>query len=172
MALAILERSVLVDPAEGRDGLQLRSGVAAAIRRLEQSGHRVAVIGPGERDERGHADPQSLAVRQRELVRALDDEGATADAYLYCSHDEGVVCGCLGSEGGLLKESAERLDQELKGALVFSDRRVTLEAAASLGAVPRLLLTPAGIIVRSEMADAAPPSGEDLDALAAAAVAD
>ena len=170
MALAILERTVLVDGMEDPAALTLRPGAAAAVRRLAQAEHRVGVGGDGVRDQDGRNDPQALSRIQRSLERELDAEGATVDAFFFCAHDAGMRCDC--SAGGLIVEAADRFREAAEGGLLISDRTERLRAGTARGLRGLLLLTTTGLVSRAELADEVAGSGEDPDALVAEALSE
>jgi D-glycero-D-manno-heptose 1,7-bisphosphate phosphatase len=143
-------------------------GSLEAIARLTQGGWRVVVATNQSGLSRGLFDMSTLNAIHAEMHRAVNQAGGRIDAIFFCPHAADANCMCRKPKPGLLLEIASRLDLELAGVPMVGDALRDLQAAASVGARPHLVLTGKGALTRD--AGGLPPGTEvhaDLAAIAA-----
>jgi len=143
-------------------------GSLQAIARLNQGGWRIAVATNQSGIARGLFDMAALNAIHAEMHRAVNLAGGRIDAIFFCPHAADSGCECRKPKPGLLREIASRMDVELAEVPMVGDSLRDLEAAATAGAKPYLVLTGKGKKTRD--AGGLPPGTQvfaDLGALAA-----
>jgi D-glycero-D-manno-heptose 1,7-bisphosphate phosphatase len=70
--------------------------------------------------------------------------GARIDAVFFCPHTADSHCHCRKPNVGMLEEIAERYNVSLAGVPTVGDSLRDLQSAASMGALPYLVLTGKG----------------------------
>ena len=143
------------------------AGSLEAIARLTQADWRVVVATNQSGIARGLFDMATLNAIHAELHRAVSQAGGRIDAIFFCPHAADSNCECRKPKPGLLLEIAARLNVELEGVTVVGDSLRDLQAAAAVGAHPRLVLTGKGRKTRD--AGGLPPGTEVFADLAAVA---
>ena len=119
--------------------LQLLSGAAEAIRRLNEAGWVVLVITNQRGVALGLCSEAELDAIHARLVELLAAEGAHVDGVYACVHDEGC-CGCRKPRPGLVEQAlADHPEVELTASVVIGDDPRDLELAAAVG-VPGMLV--------------------------------
>lgn len=142
-------------------------GSLEAIARLTQDDWRVVVATNQSGIERGLFDMATLNAIHAEMHRAVNQAGGRIDAIFFCPHAAASNCGCRKPQVGLLREIGSRFDIDLKGVPLVGDALRDLEAAATVGAKPYLVLTGKGRKTRE--AGGLPRGTEVFDDLAAIA---
>jgi D-glycero-D-manno-heptose 1,7-bisphosphate phosphatase len=143
-------------------------GSLEAIARLTQSGHRVVVATNQSGLARGLFDMTTLNAIHDAMQRAVHQAGGRIDAIFFCPHAGDADCACRKPKPGMLLEIGRRLNADLGGVPVVGDALRDLQAAATVGARPVLVLTGKGKKTRT--AGGLPPGTEiypDLAAFAA-----
>ena len=143
-------------------------GSLQAIARLNQGGWRVVVATNQSGIARGLFDMAALNAIHAEMHRAVGLAGGRIDAIFFCPHAADSGCECRKPKPGLLREIASRMDVDLAEVPMVGDSLRDLEAAATAGAKPYLVLTGKGKKTRD--AGGLPPGTQvfaDLGALAA-----
>jgi D-glycero-D-manno-heptose 1,7-bisphosphate phosphatase len=143
-------------------------GSLEAIARLTQSGHRVVVATNQSGIARGLFDMTTLNAIHDAMQRAVHQAGGRIDAIFFCPHAGDADCACRKPKPGMLLEIGRRLNADLGGVPVVGDALRDLQAAATVGARPVLVLTGKGKKTRT--AGGLPPGTEiypDLAAFAA-----
>lgn len=120
------------------------AGSLEAIARLNRAGFRVIVATNQSGIGRGLFDMGTLNAIHEKMHRALAHVGGRIDAVFYCPHTADAACDCRKPKPGLLKEAGRRFQTEMKGVPVIGDGLRDLDAAASVGAQPMLVLTGKG----------------------------
>src|ERR1017187_7998799 len=123
-------------------------GSLEAIARLNQADYRVVV-----------------ATNQSGVGRAL--VGARIDAVFFCPHTADSHCHCRKPKSGMLEEIAERYNVSLTGVPTVGDSLRDLQSAATIGALPYLVLTGKGF--RTQAAGGLPEGTRVFTDLAAVA---
>ncbi|MDP2108015.1 MAG: HAD-IIIA family hydrolase, partial [Rhodocyclaceae bacterium] len=93
--------------------------------------------------------------------------GGSIDAIFFCPHTNADNCACRKPQPGMFNEIAARYNIDLAGVPVVGDALRDLQAAASVGAQPMLVLTGKG---KKTKLDPALPAGTQIFADLAAAV--
>jgi D-glycero-D-manno-heptose 1,7-bisphosphate phosphatase len=79
------------------------------------------------------------------MHRALAQIGGRVDAIFFCPHASDAGCNCRKPRSGLYDEIASRFNVDLRGVPSVGDSLRDLQAAASVGASPMLVLTGKGV---------------------------
>ena len=170
MKLVILDRDGVINydsaefikkPAEWKP----IPGSLEAIARLTQDGYRVVVATNQSGIGRGLLDMAALSAIHDKMHKALGLAGGRIDAVFYCPHAQDANCNCRKPRPGLLEDIAHRFNTELAGVPCIGDSLRDLQAAATVGAQPILVLTGKG--AQTAAAGGLPPNTRtyaDLDA--------
>jgi D-glycero-D-manno-heptose 1,7-bisphosphate phosphatase len=116
-------------------------GSLEAIARLSQADYRVVVATNQSGIGRGLFDMSTLNAIHDKMHKACASHGGRIDAVFFCPHTAESNCACRKPRSGMLEEIAERYNMELRGVPSVGDSLRDLQAAASLGAQPFLVLT-------------------------------
>lgn len=126
----------------------LLSGVAAAIRELNDHSIPVVVVTNQSGLARGYFPEELLLAVHEKMIRQLAEQGAHVDGIYVCPHhpeakreEYRVVCDCRKPKPGLLLQAAREMGLDLAASFVVGDRWSDLKTAAACGAVPVLVLT-------------------------------
>lgn len=149
MKLIVLDRDGVINhesdayiksPAEWRP----IPGSLEAIARLHQAGWKVMVATNQSGVARGLFDEKTLAAIHATMHCAVQKAGGFLDEVAVCPHGPADGCVCRKPRPGLLHRIARGWRVDLKGLPCVGDSRRDLEAAASVGAQPILVLTGRG----------------------------
>jgi len=143
-------------------------GSLEAIARLTQGGWRCVVATNQSGIARGLFDMATLNAIHAEMHRAVNQGGGRIEAIFFCPHAADSNCECRKPKPGLLREIGQRLDVDLASVPMIGDSLRDLQAAATAGCKPWLVLTGKGRKTRD--AGGLPPGTEiapDLAAIAA-----
>ncbi len=139
-------------------------GSLEAIATLTQADFHVVVATNQSGIGRGLFDMSMLNMIHEKMHRAVNQAGGRIDAIFYCPHASDSTCECRKPRPGMMKEIANRFHTSLDGVPAVGDSLRDLEAAASVGARPILVVTgkgkktrdqctlPAGTLVESDLA--------------------
>jgi D-glycero-D-manno-heptose 1,7-bisphosphate phosphatase len=119
-------------------------GSLHAIARLYQWGYRVVVATNQSGVGRGLFDMDTLNAIHDKMHRAIAQAGGRIDAVFFCPHTAEDKCNCRKPKTGMLDEIAARFRCDLGGVPTVGDSLRDLQAAASAGAEPILVLTGKG----------------------------
>ncbi len=119
-------------------------GSLEAIARLNQAGYRVVVATNQSGVGRGLFDMPTLNAIHEKMHKACAQAGGRIDAVFFCPHAADAGCKCRKPRSGMIEEIAERYGMDLTGVPSVGDSLRDLEASASLGAQPILVLTGKG----------------------------
>jgi D-glycero-D-manno-heptose 1,7-bisphosphate phosphatase len=142
-------------------------GSLEAIVKLNQAGYQVVLATNQSGVGRGLFEVSTLNAIHDRMHRALAQIGGRIDAIFFCPHAQDANCACRKPKAGLLEEIAHRFNVDLKGVPTIGDSLRDLQAAASVGAEPILVLTGKGEQTRT--AGGMPPDTQIYADLAAAA---
>jgi D-glycero-D-manno-heptose 1,7-bisphosphate phosphatase len=149
MKLIILDRDGVINfdsdqfiksPAEW----QPIPGSLEAIARLNQADYRVVVATNQSGVGRGLFDMPTLNAIHDKMHKACALVGAHIDAVFFCPHTADSHCDCRKPKAGMLEEIAARYGVALVGVPVVGDSLRDLQPAATMGAMPYLVLTGKG----------------------------
>lgn len=149
MKLIILDRDGVINhdserfiksPAEWR----AIPGSPEAIARLNQAGYRVVVATNQSGIGRGLFDMETLNAIHAKMHQTVQAAGGRIDAIFYCPHAADAKCDCRKPKPGMLNQIAACFNADLTGVIAVGDSLRDLEAAASAGASPVLVLTGKG----------------------------
>jgi D-glycero-D-manno-heptose 1,7-bisphosphate phosphatase len=133
-------------------------GALEAIARLNHAGWRVAVATNQSGLGRGLFDVASLNAIHAKMHKALAAHGGRLDAVFYCPHSPDEGCQCRKPLPGLFEQIGERFGVDLKAAHVVGDALRDVQAGASAGCQPHLVLTGKAAVLRGQpLPDAYPP---------------
>lgn len=149
MKLVILDRDGVINadsdlfiksPAEW----QPLPGSLEAIARLNQAGYRVVVATNQSGVGRGLFDMTTLNAIHDKMHKAAALVGARIDAVFFCPHTSDSHCHCRKPKSGMFEEIAARYNVSLEGVPAVGDSLRDLQAGATLGTRPYLVLTGKG----------------------------
>jgi D-glycero-D-manno-heptose 1,7-bisphosphate phosphatase len=129
-------------------------GSLEAIARLNHAGYRVVVASNQSGIGRGLLDMGALNAINDKMYRALAQVGGRIDALFYCPHAADANCDCRKPKPGMFLDIAQRFNVDLAGVPSVGDSLRDLQAAATAGAQPMLVLTGKG--ARTEAAGGLP----------------
>ena len=129
-------------------------GSLEAIARLNHAGYRVVVASNQSGIGRGLLDMGALNAINDKTYRALAQVGGRIDALFYCPHAADANCDCRKPKPGMFLDIAQRFNVDLAGVPSVGDSLRDLQAAATAGAQPMLVLTGKG--ARTEAAGGLP----------------
>jgi D-glycero-D-manno-heptose 1,7-bisphosphate phosphatase len=161
MKLVILDRDGVINHDSAQfikspDEWRPIPGSLEAIARLTQAGYHVVVATNQSGLGRGLFDMATLNAIHEKMHRAVVQAGGRIDAIFYCPHTADSTCECRKPRPGMLKEIALRFHVALEGTPAIGDGLRDLQAAASVGAQPMLVLTGKGV---KTLADGGLPQG-------------
>lgn len=119
-------------------------GALQAIARLNHAGYHVVVATNQSGVGRGLFDMAALNQIHDKMRYLLAQEGGRIDAVFFCAHVAADGCECRKPAPGLFHEIAKRYDVPLTGVCAVGDSLRDLQAAATAGAQPCLVLTGKG----------------------------
>lgn len=154
--LIILDRDGTINEdsdvyVKSADEWQPIPGALQAIARLNQAGWRVVIATNQSGLARGMFDMTALNAMHEKMQRLLAIEGGRVDAIFFCPHGPDDGCHCRKPKPGLFEQIAQRFRVHLQHVPAVGDSLRDLQAAASAGAIPHLVLTGKG---RKTQADA------------------
>jgi D-glycero-D-manno-heptose 1,7-bisphosphate phosphatase len=170
MKLVILDRDGTINhdsdhfiksPAEWRP----IEGSLEAIARLTHAGYRIVVATNQSGIARGLFDTSTLIAIHETLQRAVAQAGGRIDGFFFCPHTADSSCDCRKPRPGMLLDIARRFNVTLSDVYMVGDALRDVQAAASAGARPVLVLTGKGKMTREE--GGLPPGTEIFPDLAA-----
>ena len=124
--------------------LELLSGVAEAVRKINLSGFLAIVITNQPVIARGEVTFNELENIHNKLECLLGEQGAFLDAIYFCPHhpDKGfegeipelkIKCSCRKPEPGMIFKAAEKFNIELKNSWVVGDSKSDIQAGINAG---------------------------------------
>ena len=149
MKLVILDRDGVINfdsdhfiksPAEWKP----IPGSLEAIARLTQAGYRVVVASNQSGIDRGLFDMDTLNAIHDKMHRATKAVGGRIDAIFYCPHSADSNCSCRKPKPGMFERIGACFNTDLATAYAVGDSLRDLQAAASAGAKPVLVLSGKG----------------------------
>ncbi len=155
MKLVILDRDGVINfdsaqfiknPAEWKP----IPGSLEAIAKLNQAGYRVVVATNQSGVGRGLFDMDTLNQIHEKMHKALFAVGGRVDAIFYCPHAADSKCDCRKPKPGMFRRIAETMNVDLQGVPAIGDSLRDLQAGASMGCKPILVLTGKGEKTQAE----------------------
>ena len=119
-------------------------GSLEAIAKLNHAGYRVVVASNQSGIGRGLLDMGALNAINEKMYRVLAQVGGRIDALFYCPHSAEANCDCRKPKAGMFIDISQRFNVDLAGVPSVGDSLRDLQAAASVGAQPMLVLTGKG----------------------------
>jgi D-glycero-D-manno-heptose 1,7-bisphosphate phosphatase len=119
-------------------------GSLDAIAKLNHAGYRVVVASNQSGIGRGLLDMGALNAINDRMYRSLAQVGGRIDALFYCPHSAEANCECRKPKPGMFIDIAQRFNVDLAGVPGIGDSLRDLQAAATAGAKPMLVLTGKG----------------------------
>lgn len=138
-----------------------------AIAQLNHSGFHVVVATNQSGIGRGLFDMTMLNAINEKMIDALAQIGGRLDAIFYCPHAADAGCACRKPKPGMFEEIGQRFNAPLRGIPSVGDSLRDLQASATVGAQPILVLTGKG---EKTQAQGGLPQGTQVFANLAAAV--
>ena len=121
-------------------------GSLEAIARLTHSGYRVVIASNQSGIGRGLIDMVTYNAINDKMHKAVNQAGGRIDAIFFCPHTNADKCSCRKPATGLFDEITQRYGVNLKNVPAIGDSLKDLQAAATAGAIPVLVLTGKGRI--------------------------
>ena len=119
-------------------------GSIEAIARLTQAGWRIVVATNQSGIARGLFDMSTLNAIHDVMHKAVIQAGGRIEAIFFCPHAADANCDCRKPRPGMLHAIERRLNVPLAGVPLVGDSLKDLQAAATAGAQPVLVLTEIG----------------------------
>jgi D-glycero-D-manno-heptose 1,7-bisphosphate phosphatase len=119
-------------------------GSLEAIGRLSHAGWYVVVASNQSGIARGLFSMETLGTIHDRMRQAVAEAGGRIDAIFFCPHGPEDGCTCRKPKAGMLHDIARRLDVSLSEVPLVGDSLRDLQAAASAGCHPYLVLTGKG----------------------------
>ena len=119
-------------------------GSLEAIAKLNHAGYRVVVASNQSGIGRGLLDMGALNAINDKMYRVLAQVGGRIDALFYCPHAAEANCECRKPKAGMFIDISQRFNVDLAGVPSVGDSLRDLQAAASVGAQPMLVLSGKG----------------------------
>lgn len=175
MKLVILDRdgTINVDSDEyikTPDEWRPLPGALEAIARLNHAGWHVAIASNQSGLGRGLFDIGALNAIHAKMHKSLAAFGGRIDAIFYCPHAPDENCQCRKPLPGLFEQIGERFGVDLRTVPVVGDTPRDLQAGATVGCQPHLVLTGKAEGLRGEPLPEGYPQGtrthQDLSAFA------
>ncbi len=141
-------------------------GALEAVARLNHAGWHTVIATNQSGLARGLFDMAALNAINDKMYRALGQLGGRIDALFYCPHAAESDCDCRKPKPGMFLDIAQRFNVSLAGVPSVGDSLRDLQAAATAGAQPMLVLTgkgkktkaagdlPEGTLVFADLAEA------------------
>jgi histidinol-phosphate phosphatase family protein len=117
--------------------VRVLNGVVEALRRLAEAGYERVVVTNQSGVARGFFGDADVERVNAELARQLERDGASIDAFYFCSHLEG--CDCRKPLPGLIRRAVAERGIDLRQSVVFGDRGSDVELARAVN-VPAILV--------------------------------
>ncbi|RVU17533.1 HAD-IIIA family hydrolase [Methylobacterium oryzihabitans] len=147
--------NALRDYVRGPGDLVMLPGAAAAVRRLNEAGRRVAVVTNQPVLARGECTPQDMRAIHAKLDGELAGAGAFVDRLYLCPHhpdagfagevpDLKIACDCRKPKPGMLLSAARDLNADLARSWMIGDSTADIAAAKAAGVWAILLRTGEG----------------------------
>lgn len=119
-------------------------GSLEAIALLNQAGCHVVVATNQSGVGRGLLEMATLNAIHDKMHRALGLVGGRIDAIFFCPHAQDAGCACRKPKPGLFEDIARRFNISLRDVPSIGDSLRDLQASATVGAQPILVLTGKG----------------------------
>ena len=129
-------------------------GALEAIARLNHAGWHAVIASNQSGLGRGLFDVASLNAIHAKMHKMLAAVGGRIDAVFYCPHSPEESCNCRKPLPGLFEQIGARFGVPLKGVPTAGDSLRDLQAGASVGCEPHLVLTGKSAMYRSDSGDA------------------
>ena len=128
------------------DRFVLLPGVAAAIRRINESGLKAVVVTNQSGAARGYFPIELIDQVHQKMKGLLKAQGAFLDGVYTCTHgpaEDGASrsCDCRKPGIALMRQASEELKLDLQRSYVVGDRFKDIEMARNAGAKAILVLT-------------------------------
>ena len=119
-------------------------GSPEAIARLNQAGYRVVVATNQSGVGRGLFEMDTLNAIHDKMHKTIAAAGGRIDAVFYCPHAADAKCDCRKPKPGMFERIASCYNHDLTSVPAIGDSLRDLQAAATAGALPMLVLTGKG----------------------------
>jgi D-glycero-D-manno-heptose 1,7-bisphosphate phosphatase len=139
-------------------------GALEAIARLNHAGWHVVVASNQSGLGRGLFDMAHLNAMHDKMHKLLAAVGGRIDAIFFCPHVPEDDCACRKPRAGLFEQIGARFGVSLKGVPAVGDTLRDLQAGASAGCQPHLVLTGKSAGLSSEQALQGLPQGSRVHA--------
>jgi D-glycero-D-manno-heptose 1,7-bisphosphate phosphatase len=130
------------------DQIRLLRNSAEAIRKVNEAGLQAVVVTNQAGVAHGHFDESLIADAHERLRALLAEQGARLDGIYYCPHHPEIGdaryrrdCDCRKPGPGMLWRARDEMGIDLSGSYMVGDRFNDLQAGATAGATPILVLT-------------------------------
>ena len=123
-------------------------GALEAVARLNHARWHVVIASNQSGLGRGLFDVASLNLMHAKMHKMLASVGGRVDAVFYCPHSPDENCNCRKPKAGLFRQIGDRYGVDLVNVPTCGDSLRDLQAGASVGCEPHLVLTGMGAACR------------------------
>jgi D-glycero-D-manno-heptose 1,7-bisphosphate phosphatase len=132
------------DHVKSLDEFVLLPGVLQALALLGKSDLCVVVVSNQSAINRGLVTQSVVESIHQWLLETVQQAGGRIDAIAYCPHRPDEACRCRKPQPGLLLDTAQRLNIDLRRSFLVGDALSDVQAAVAAGVQPVLVLTGRG----------------------------
>ena len=111
-------------------------GSLAAIARLSEAGHTIAIATNQSGVGRGMYSLATLAAIHAKMLAAIKNHGGQVALLCFCPHRPDEHCACRKPRPGLFHQIGQLLSMEVRDAFAVGDSVRDIEAALQVGAHP------------------------------------
>lgn len=123
-------------------------GAEEAIRIIKNKGYNIIIITNQSGVARGKFSIEEAENQKKYFINYFLKKGINIDGYFYCPHyKEGIIkeyaidCDCRKPKPGLIYRSIGNNKEDLSHSYVVGDKKIDIELAFNVGAIPVLVKT-------------------------------
>lgn len=128
--------------------MEFIKGVEDALRIIKNKGYIVIIITNQSGVARGKFSIEEAENQKKYFLNYFLEKGIKIDGYFYCPHhSEGIVkeyaidCNCRKPKPGLIYSSIGNKNEDLSQSYVVGDKKIDIDLAINVGAIPVLVKT-------------------------------
>lgn len=128
--------------------MEFIDGAEDAIRLIKNKGYSIIIITNQSGVARGKFSIQEAENQKNYFLNYFLEKDIKIDGYFYCPHHpEGIIkeyavdCECRKPKTGLIYKSIKNITVDLSNSYVVGDKKIDIELAFNVGAIPVLVKT-------------------------------